>query len=72
MFTHANYRRKRISASLLHTMHKKAREKQAEYTLLIPSKMTRDIELYQKYGYQEAQPIAFLVPAKSPVELLNP
>ncbi|MAT41638.1 MAG: hypothetical protein CL609_04800 [Anaerolineaceae bacterium] len=72
MFTHANYRRKRISASLLHTMHKKAREKQSEYTLLVPSKMTRDIELYQRYGYQEAQPIAFLVPAKSPVELLNP
>ncbi len=71
MFTHANYRRKRISASLLHTMHKKAREKQAEYTLLIPSKMTRDIELYQRYGYQEVQPIAFMVPAKSPLELLT-
>lgn len=68
MFTHANYRRKRISASLLHTMHKRAMEKQAEYTLLIPSKMTRDIELYQRYGYQEVQPIAFLVPANSPLK----
>jgi GNAT superfamily N-acetyltransferase len=68
MFTHANFRRKRISASLIHTMHKKAREKQAVYSLLIPSKMTRDIELYQRYGYQEVQPIVLLVPAQSPVE----
>ncbi len=69
MFTHANFRRKRISASLLHTMHKTARQKNAEYTLLKPSKMTRDIELYQRYGYQEVQPIAFLVPATSPLDL---
>jgi len=68
MFTHPNFRRKRISASLLHTMHKKAREENIAYTLLTPSKMTRDIELYQRYGYQEVQSMARIIPLKSPID----
>lgn len=71
MFTHPNFRRKRISASLIHTMHKKAREQEKVYSLLVPSKMTRDIELYQRYGYQEVQSMARLVPIRSPVEEVN-
>lgn len=67
MYTHPNYRRKRVSASLLHTMHKTARTVNAEYSLLLPSRMTRDIELYQRYGYHEVQPIGVVVPMYCPL-----
>ena len=64
MFTHPDFRRKGISIRLLEEMHSIAKQQGASHALLVPSRMTREIELYQKFHYREVLPIALLVPPK--------
>lgn len=62
MFTHPGFRRKGLSSALLHTLHQWGLERGCRFAILVPSKMTRDIELYQKFSYKEELPIALFVP----------
>lgn len=66
MFTHPDYRRKGLSAALLFNLHQIGLERGCQYAILLPSKMTRNIELFQKFSYQEAVSIALLIPENAP------
>ncbi len=67
MYTHPDYRRKGLSAALLFKLHQIGLEKGCSYSILLPSKMTRNIELFQKFSYFETVSIALLVPEISPL-----
>lgn len=62
MFTSENFRRKGLSAALLLQLHKIGLENGCKKSILVPSKMTRDIELYQKFLYKEDVSIGLYVP----------
>lgn len=62
MFTSPAFRRKGLSAALLETLHRIGLERGCQNAILVPSRMTREIELYQKFAYTELVPIALLVP----------
>jgi GNAT superfamily N-acetyltransferase len=68
MFTHPQFRRKGLSAALLQKLHQVAQENGCSHAILVPSKMTREIELYQKFLYTEVVSMALLVPAISPLK----
>ena len=65
MYTQPRYRRKGLSAALLQKIHYIAQRKGCKQMILMPSKMTREIELYQKYTYQEVNQMALLIPTYS-------
>lgn len=62
IYTHTNYRRKGISNALLQEMHTLAAEAGVKYSVLIPSKMTREFDLFQKHAYRTLVEVALLVP----------
>jgi len=66
LFTHPDFRRKGLSAALLFRLHQIGLEKGCKYSILLPSKMTRNFELFQKFEYIESVPFALLVPEVSP------
>lgn len=65
MFTAPAFRRKGLSAALLETLQKQGLERGCKYAILVPSRMTREIELYQRYAYTELVPIALFIPLKA-------
>jgi len=67
MFTHPQYRRKGLSFALLQKLHQIGRSKGCSYSILVPSQMTRDIELYQRFSYNEVVTMALMVPMFSPI-----
>jgi len=72
MYTHPDFRRKGLSAALLFKFHQIGLEKGCNYSILLPSKMTRNIELFQKFSYFETVSIALLVPEISPLKQFIP
>jgi ribosomal protein S18 acetylase RimI-like enzyme len=66
MFTHPQFRRKGLSAALLQKLHQVAQLNGCSHSILVPSRMTREIELYQKFLYTEVVSMALLVPMFSP------
>lgn len=62
MFTSPIFRRRGLSAALLLQLHAIGLERGCKNSILVPSKMTRDIELYQKFLYTEAVSIGLFVP----------
>jgi GNAT superfamily N-acetyltransferase len=68
MFTHPDFRRKGLSAAMLFRLHQIGLENGCKFAILLPSKMTRNIELFQKFAYSESVSIALLVPGDSPVQ----
>ena len=66
MFTHPQFRRKGLSAALLQKLHQIGQENGCSHAILVPSKMTKEIELYQKFLYREVVSMALLVPMISP------
>jgi len=71
LFTHPNFRRKGISSALLQEMHTIAAESGNTQSLLIPSKMTREFDLFQKFSYQTLVEMALLVPEQLQTSLKN-
>ncbi|PKN86467.1 MAG: hypothetical protein CVU46_07595 [Chloroflexi bacterium HGW-Chloroflexi-8] len=67
LFTHPDFRRKSLSAALLFKMHQIGLENGCKYSILLPSKMTRNFELFQKFEYLESVSFALLVPEVSPL-----
>lgn len=66
IFTHPNFRRRGISTSLLQEMHQIAMKAGKTTCVLIPSKMTREFDLFQKLDYHELIEMALLVPDQKP------
>jgi GNAT superfamily N-acetyltransferase len=66
IFTHPNFRRRGISTSLLQEMHQIAIASGKSSSVLIPSKMTREFDLFQKLDYHSLIEIALLVPDQKP------
>ena len=64
LYTHPNFRRKGISSALLQEMHVIATNSGNTQSFLIPSKMTREFDLFQKFSYQTFTEMALLVPDK--------
>jgi len=62
IFTHPNFRRKGISTALMHTFHHKALNLGCKTSLLMPSRMTREIDIFQKLNYQNLIEAALFVP----------
>lgn len=62
IFTHPDFRRKGISTTLLQEMHQIALRAGNSLSVLVPSKMTREFDLFQKFSYQELIEMALLVP----------
>ena len=62
LFTHPNFRRKGISTALLQEMHNIAINSGNTQSVLIPSKMTREFDLFQKFSYQALVEMALMVP----------
>lgn len=62
IFTHPDFRRKGISKTLLQVMHQIALEAGNRMSILVPSKMTRQFDLFQKFSYQKLIEMALLVP----------
>jgi len=69
LFTHPDFRRKGLSAALLFRLHQIGLENGCKYSILLPSKMTRNFELFQKFEYLESVSFALLVPEASPIPL---
>jgi len=63
MFTHPAFRRKGLSSALMHTLHQWGVERGCRYAILVPSRMTRDIELFQRFFYKDEIPFALFIPA---------
>ena len=62
IFTQTDFRRKGISTTLLQEMHQIALEAGNSMSVLVPSKMTREFDLFQKFSYQVLIEMALLVP----------
>jgi GNAT superfamily N-acetyltransferase len=67
IFTHPDFRRKGISTTLLQEMHQIALNAGNSMSVLVPSKMTREFDLFQKFSYQKLIEIALLVPELEPI-----
>lgn len=67
IFTHPDFRRKGISTTLLQEMHQLALDAGNSMSLLVPSKMTREFDLFQKFSYQVLIEMALLVPEHTPL-----
>ncbi len=67
IFTHPDFRRKGISTILLQEMHQIALSAGNGMSVLVPSKMTREFDLFQKFSYQKLIEIALLVPEFEPL-----
>ncbi len=62
LFTHPDFRRRGISTNLLQEMHQIGLNAGKSMSILVPSKMTKEFELFQKFSYQSLTPMALLVP----------
>jgi len=62
IFTHPEFRRKGISTALMQEMHQIANAAGNSMAILVPSKMTREFDLFQKFSYTPLIEIALLVP----------
>ncbi|MBE0688426.1 MAG: GNAT family N-acetyltransferase [Anaerolineaceae bacterium] len=62
IFTHPDFRRKGISTTLLQEMNQIALGAGNSMSILVPSKMTREFDLFQKFSYQILIEMALLVP----------
>lgn len=62
IFTHPDFRRKGISTTLLQELHQIALAAGNSMSVLVPSKMTREFDLFQKFSYQVLIEMALLVP----------
>lgn len=67
IFTHPDFRRRGISTTLLQKMHQIAITAGNSLSVLVPSKMTHEIDLFQKFSYQKLIEIALLVPELAPM-----
>lgn len=67
IFTHPDFRRKGISTTLLQEMHQIALDAGNSMSVLVPSKMTREFDLFQKLSYQVLIEMALLVPEHKPL-----
>lgn len=66
IFTHPDFRRKGISTTLLQEMHQIALDAGNSMSVLVPSKMTRQFDLFPKFSYQKMIEIALMVPELPP------
>jgi ribosomal protein S18 acetylase RimI-like enzyme len=62
IFTHPDFRRRGISTTLLQEMHQIALKAGKSMSILVPSKMTREFDLFHKFSYQVLIEMALLVP----------
>ncbi|HSM26420.1 MAG TPA: GNAT family N-acetyltransferase [Anaerolineaceae bacterium] len=62
IFTHPDYRRRGISTALMREMQKIALQEGKTISILVPSKMTREFDLFKKLSYQPLIEFALLVP----------
>jgi ribosomal protein S18 acetylase RimI-like enzyme len=67
IFTHPDFRRRGISTTLLQEMHKIALDAGKTISVLVPSKMTREFDLFSRLAYQEMIEFALLVPEKNQI-----
>ena len=65
IFTHPDFRRKGISTALMQEMHKIALKAGKSTAILVPSKMTREYDLFGRLGYQPLIEFALLVPEQN-------
>lgn len=65
IFTHPDFRRRGISTALMQEMHKIALEAGKSIAILVPSKMTREYDLFGRLDYQPLIEFALLVPEQS-------
>jgi len=66
IFTHPDFRRRGISTILFQEMHQIALKAGKSMSILVPSKMTREFDLFQKFSYQSLIEMALLVPEYPP------
>lgn len=69
IFTHPNFRRRGISTTLLQEMHQIGLNAGKSMSVLVPSKMTKEFELFQKFSYQALIEMALLVPKNPPISV---
>ena len=62
IFTHPDFRRRGISTALMQAMHKIAMESGKGVSILVPSKMTREFDLFSRLNYKPMVEFALLVP----------
>lgn len=62
IFTHPDFRRKGISTALMQEMHQIAINAGNSLSILVPSKMTREFDLFQKFSYSTLIEMALFVP----------
>lgn len=62
IFTHPDFRRRGISTALMQAMHKIALEAGKGISILVPSKMTREFDLFSRLNYNPMVEFALLVP----------
>jgi hypothetical protein len=62
IFTHPDFRRRGISTALMQEMHKIAMTAGKSISILVPSKMTREIDLFNRLDYKPMIEFALLVP----------
>lgn len=62
IFTHPDFRRRGISSYMMQEMHQIALNEKKNLAILVPSKMTREIDLFQKFSYEGLIEMALLVP----------
>lgn len=65
IFTHPDFRRKGISTTLLQEIHQIALVAGNSMSILVPSKMTRDFDLFEKFSYQILTEMALLIPGQA-------
>ena len=66
IFTHPNFRRRGISTTLMQEMHLIGLNAQKTMSILVPSKMTKEFYLFQRFSYQALIEMALLVPENPP------
>lgn len=62
IFTHPDFRRRGISTGLMQTMHKIALDAGKSTSILVPSKMTSEFDLFGRLNYKSMVEFALLVP----------
>ncbi len=62
IFTHPYFRRRGISTALMQTMHKIALDAGKSTSVLVPSKMTREFDLFSRLNYKSMVEFALFVP----------
>ena len=62
IFTHPDFRRRGISTALMVEMHRIAVHEGRTNSILVPSKMTREFDLFRKLSYEPLIEFALLVP----------